>query len=118
MSKTTHKTSVNPAHLVKRSLRVQVPSESAMTRAIAELNEDMGVDRVEWIPGKSRLTVIYDASFRSLENIEAILQHHGIQWAPGWWNQKKRNWYASSDADIKENLKAEPHCCSKMPPGY
>ena len=118
MSKTSHKKSVNPAHLVKRKLRVQVPSEDAIRKALAELNADMGIDQADWKPGKSLLTVIYDASFRSLEDVEKILAAQGVAWAPGWWNQKKRNWYASSDADIKENLKAEPHCCSKMPPGY
>jgi hypothetical protein len=59
--------------------------------------------------------VSYDASYKSLEDVESILDKHFISVAKDWWNNTKKSWYEYTDENIKANIKDTPWSCHSNP---
>jgi len=117
MSQSTHKASVDTRFLVKRHLKLVITSAQNASDAEQELQAMMGVDVARIKAENKQLYIAYDASFKNLDEIEAILKKHNIEIASTFWNRIKAGWYKNTDENVKGNATHEAHCCNKMPPG-
>jgi len=43
------------------------------------------------------INVAYDASYKSLSDIEKILNDHFLKTANDWWSRQKKRWYEYTD---------------------
>ena len=75
----------------------------------------IGVDGVWLDLEKYTIKVAYDGSLHDIDAMLEILQRHGAQVSPGWWNQFKLRRARETDQNIKDNAKHEAHCCNKTP---
>jgi uncharacterized protein YchJ len=111
MSKKEHKNSVDSAFLVKRHLKLEGEGDVPWEKIEQEIDQIMGIDEVQLNIHEHTLTVAYDASYKSLEDIERILDQHFIHTADDWWTRTKKSWYEYTDGNIKENLGHKPWSC-------
>ena len=109
--KTKHKPSVNENYLVKRSLKLEGDSDIPWDQIESEIDQLMGIDEVHLDKTNHSITIAYDASFKSLEDIEKVLEQHFLKTAGDWWTGVKKSWYEYSDDNMKENAKHEPWSC-------
>lgn len=111
MSKKIHKPSVNEVYLVKRNLKLEGEGDIPWDQIEQEIDQLMGIDEVHLVKDKHTITVAYDASFKSLEDVEVILDKHFLHTASDWWTRTKKSWYESTDDNIKANIKHQPWSC-------
>jgi len=111
MSKKQHKDGVDEAFLVTRHLKLEGEGDIPWDQIEQEIDQLMGIDEVHLIKDEHTITVAYDASYNSLEDIEKILDAHFIHTAEDWWTRTKKSWYVYTDENIKANIKHEPWSC-------
>jgi hypothetical protein len=117
MSTHEHKASVDERYLLTRHIKLAPVTTDNAQAAEAELNALLGIDKASINPEKNHLDIAYDASFKSLDDVDACLRAHNIQFSNAFWNKVKIGWYKNTDENVKANVKHVPHCCNKMPPG-
>jgi len=105
MSNKEHKMSVDTNYLVKRHLKLEGEGDIPWEKIEHKIDQLMGVDEVHLIKEKHTITVSYDASFKSLKDIELILDKHLIHTAEDWWSKTKKSWYSFTDDNIHANAK-------------
>ncbi|WP_250657155.1 cation transporter [Alkalimarinus coralli] len=115
MSGNEHKASVDKTYLVKRHLKLEGEGDIPWQQIEKDIDQLMGIDEVHLDKGKHTITVAYDASYKSLEDIENILDQHFIHTADDWWTQTKKSWYEYTDDNIKANVKHEAWSCHSSP---
>jgi hypothetical protein len=111
MSKKVHKASVNKVFLVKRHLKLEGEADLPWDQIQNEIDQMMGIDEVRMDNEKGFIAVAYDASYKSLSDVEKILDKHSLKIAGNWWTRVKKGWYENTDLNIKENAKHKPTCC-------
>ena len=116
MSNEEHKSSVDTNFLVKRHLKLEGEGDIPWEQIEQEIDQLMGIDEVHLIKDKHTITVAYDASFKSLKDIEEILDKHFIHTAKDWWSQTKKSWYGFTDSNVHENSVHEPWSCHSPRP--
>lgn len=82
-----------------------------------EIDQLLGIDEVLFIHRADKLLLAYDPTHVDLDDIEAVVQRHGGEFAANWWNRVKAGYYRFVDQNVRDNAKHEPHCCHKLPPG-
>ena len=115
MSNKEHKSSVDTNCLVKRHLKLEGEGDIPWEQIEQEIDQLMGINEVHLIKDKHTITVAYDASFKSLKDIEEILDKHFIHTAEDWWSRTKKSWYGFTDTNIHENAVHEPWSCHSRP---
>lgn len=108
---TKHKPSVNENYLVKRSLKLEGDSDIPWNQIESEIDQLMGIDDVHLDRADHSIIIAYDASYKSLEDIEKVLDQHFLKTASDWWTGIKKSWYEYTDDNIKENVKHKPWSC-------
>jgi hypothetical protein len=111
MSKKVHKASVDKTFLVKRHLKLEGEGDVPWDQIEIEIDQVMGIDEIHLVKDKHAITVAYDASYKSLEDIEKILDKHFIHTAEDWWTRTKKSWYEYTDGNIKDNIKHKDWSC-------
>ena len=111
MNNKDHKASVDKIYLVKRHLKLDGEGDIPWDQIEQEIDQLMGIDEVHLVRDKHTITVAYDASYKSLEDIEKILDAHFIHTAEDWWTRTKKSWYEYTDSNIKDNVKHKPWSC-------
>ena len=111
MTKSSHKPSVDENYLVKRSLKLEGESDIPWEKIESEIDQLMGIDEVHLDKKQDLITIAYDASYKSLRDIEKVLDRHFLKTAGDWWTGIKKSWYEYTDDNIKENAKYEPWSC-------
>ncbi|MCG8611813.1 MAG: cation transporter, partial [Pseudomonadales bacterium] len=109
--KKTHKASVSETFLVKRHLKLEGEGDIPWDQIEKEIDQLMGIDEVHLEKEKHTITVAYDASYKSLQDIEQVLDEHFIHTAADWWTRTKKSWYEYTDDNIKDNIKHEAWSC-------
>lgn len=113
-----HRAGVSEAYLVKRHLRIETLEPGSAESLCDEINRIIGIDSVAIDPQTRQLDIAYDASVLNIDDIEAVFTRNGVAFAHGWWNRTKLEHYRFVDQNVRDNAKADPHCCSKPPPGH
>lgn len=111
MSGNEHKASVDKTYLVKRHLKLEGEGDIPWQQIEKYIDQLMGIDEVHLDKDRHTITVAYDASYKSLEDIENILEQHFIHTADDWWTQTKKSWYEYTDDNIKANVKHVAWSC-------
>ncbi|MBL4796516.1 MAG: hypothetical protein JKY50_03785 [Oleispira sp.] len=111
MSEKKHKATVNTNYLVSRHLKLEGDGDVPWGCIEKEIDKIIGIDKVILVKEKHTISVSYDASYKSLEDIERILDKHFIRIAKDWWNETKKSWYEYTDDNIKANIKDVPWSC-------
>jgi hypothetical protein len=111
MSEKKHKATINTNYLVKRHLKLDGDGDVPWGCIEKEIDRIIGIDEVVLVKDQHTITVSYDASYKSLEDIEHILDKHFISVAKDWWNNTKKSWYEYTDDNIKANIKDIPWSC-------
>ena len=93
----TFKASVNPDHLVTRSIPIVWESASERDEALATLAAMPFVQDASYDAAKSALAVEYDASHEDLGSIEALLTGHGAHILGGWRQRLLDAWHRFQD---------------------
>jgi len=113
-----HRPGVREGFLTKHKLKlIDLTAENA-EKIRSEIDAMISVDGV-WIDlEKSIIKIAYDASRHGIDEMLEVIQKHGADVSPDWWNQWKLSWDRDTDQNIKDNANHEPHCCSKMPTNF
>ena len=109
--KTKHPPSVNENYLVKRSLKLEGNSDIPWDQIESEIDQRMGIDDVHLDKAGLSITISYDASFKSLEDIEKALDQNFLKTASDWCTGFKLSWYEYTDDNLKESARHEPWSC-------
>ena len=116
MSNTEHRLGVCEIHLVERHLKLEPCETEAIESAVAEIDGLFGLDCVSFDATSRVITLAYDATRLGLDNIEKVLDKHGVDIGHGWWTHFKENFYGFVDQNMKENAVHEPWSCHQNPP--
>lgn len=111
MKQREHRLGVSESTLVKRHLKIESSGPEGIQEALAEIDQLYGMDSVSFDQERSRLDLAYNAVRLSIDDIAAILERHGIDIAPGWWNHFKEEHYRFVDQNVKDNAQKEPWSC-------
>ena len=114
MTHKQHKDGVDENFLVTRHLKLAGESDIPWEQIEREIDQLIGIDEVHLVKDQHTITVAYDASCKSLEDIEKILDAHFMHTAEDWWTRTKKSWYEFTDENIKANVKHKPHSCHNM----
>lgn len=110
-----HRSGINPGFVTKHTLSLNGLVKDNAPLIVRELGDLPYIDRVKLIEAKQTLTVAYDASHHSIDDMIAIVEKHGASIKDNWWSHVKLSWQRQTDQNVKYNAKHEPHCCNKMP---
>jgi len=113
MTKKEHKLGVSEVNLVSRHLKIEVAPAETIQAAVAEIDETYGVDSVSFDEKHRKLDLAYDASRLSIEDIEKVMEKHGLEVSHDWWTRHKEGNYRFVDQNVKDNAKHEPWSCHK-----
>jgi len=91
------KPSVNPDHLVRRSIPIAWESAAERDEALATLAAMPFVQEASYDTATSALAVEYDASHEDLGSIEALLTGHGAHILGGWRQRLLDAWHRFQD---------------------
>ena len=116
MHQDEHRTGVSLANLVVRHLKLEPADDDKLNAAIQEIDQLYGLDGVSFDYKSQVLNLAYDAARLNIDDIEELLKKYNLQISHHWWTRFKKNHYAFVDQNVKDNAKAEPHCCNKLPP--
>ena len=106
-----HKPGLDKNSLVKRHLKLEGEGDVPWSDLEEEIDKIIGIDEVHLVPEDHAITVVYDASCKSLSDVEKILDAHFIHFSEDWWTNVKKSWYGFTDQNIKDNAKHEPWSC-------
>lgn len=112
---TEHRLGINPGFLTKHTLNLQGLTPDNRQQLVTELDELLWVDGVSLNEQKHSLTIRYDASHHSIDELIALVRQHGVILKDNWWQRIKLGWQRQTDENIQDNARHEPHCCNKMP---
>lgn len=115
MSETDRKPGVRDEYLVRRRLKLGDLERVDVAALLNDIDQLPGPDHASLREDKRVLSVAYDASRTSIEQVEEVLLNHRCELSHGWWNRFKEGWYRLTDANIKANSKHEPLSCHKTP---
>jgi len=93
----TFKYTVNPDHLVMRSIPIAWESDTDRDTALATLRAMPFVQEASYDAAASALNVEYDASHEDLGSIEAWLTGHGAHLLGGWRRVLLDAWHRFQD---------------------
>lgn len=110
-----HQSGINPGFVTRHTLSLNGLDKDNVTLIVRDLGELPSMDSVKLIEAKQTLTVAYDASHHSIDDMIAIVEKHGASIKDNWWSRVKLGWQRQTDQNVKDNAKHEPHCCNKMP---
>lgn len=110
-----HQSGINPGFVTRHTLSLYGLDKNNAPLIVRDLDELPGMDKVKLIEAKQTLTVAYDASHHSIDDMIAIVEKHGASIKDNWWSRVKLGWQRQTDQNVKDNAKHEPHCCNKMP---
>ena len=116
MSKHQHRPGVSEASLVKRYLKLLNLDKVNPNILVADLDQVCGIDHVSLDIELSMIQLEYDASQCQLGELESIMQDHGVEVDPGWWNKFKEEYYHFVDQNGKDNAQHTPLSCHHAPP--
>lgn len=116
MKQSRHRAGVNEGALVRRRIRLSALRRESVGALHGAIDRLPGIDSVAIEEGHEPvLAVSYDASKRSLTELEGIVGEHGGRIAGDWWTRLKLRWYRFTDTNVRDNARHVPHCCNKPP---
>jgi hypothetical protein len=93
----TFKLTINPDHLVTRSIPIAWESDAERDDALATLTAMPFVQEASYDAAAAALHVEYDASHEDLGSIEAWLTGHGAHLLGGWRRRLLDAWHRFQD---------------------
>lgn len=113
--RTEHKPGVHEEYLKRRRLRLERCSREQADLLTREIDRLLGVDTVDFDGDTELLTVEYDASVASLDQIEAVLSDNDCAVSRDLWTRFREGWYRFNDDNIKQNASRDPWTCHNPP---
>ncbi|SFT35057.1 hypothetical protein [Halomonas saccharevitans] len=111
MSKREHRLGVSEATLVTRTLKLKPHESWRMEAAIAQVDNLFGMDKAFYDDELSQLRLAYDAQRLCIDDVEKVLERHGVDISSGRWNRIKEEYYRFVDQNVKDNAKQKPWSC-------
>ena len=115
MSNVKDEQAVNEAYRVTRHLKLVPVTTSGLEAALSDIQALEAVEKAFFNDKKRMLTVIYDASKQSIDNVAAVLARHEQTISPDWLTRCRQSYYRFTDENIHNNAKHEHVCCNKTP---
>jgi copper chaperone CopZ len=106
---------ITPGFLTQHSLRLTGLDELVAQAIERELGKACGIESVSVRVQKSKLTVRYDASQVSIDDVISALSNYGVAQVDSWWGRLKLGWQRQIDSNVADSAKHEAHCCNKAP---
>jgi copper chaperone CopZ len=102
---------------VRRRIKVQALVQAAHAMAVERAVSALpGVRKVATDLDKQQVVVRYDASQTAYQVILEALEGSGYPPLKNWWGRVKGNWYQFTNANVRDNAKAQPPACCNKPP--
>jgi hypothetical protein len=115
MSDLNHRVGVQEANLVVRHIKLENVNEKNIKTILAAIDQQFGIDNVNYDEHTSTLSVAYDVTHCSIDGIEEIIHRNNADIAHNWWSRFKESYYKFTEQNIKDNAEYEPTCCHKPP---
>lgn len=113
MTKKEHRLGVSEVNLVARHLKIENTSHEKIQATIEEIDALYGMDSVSFDDKSRVLNLAYDASRLCIDDVEKIMDKHGLEVSHDWWTHFKEGYYRFVDENVKDNAKRDPWSCHK-----
>lgn len=111
MSRREHRLGVSEATLVTRKLTLKPCESMRIEAAIAQVDNLFGMDEASYDDECRQLGLAYDAQRLCIDDVEKVLEWHGVGISSGRWNRIKEEYYRFVDKNVKDNAEQEPWSC-------
>ena len=101
--------------MVKHGLKLTGLNHDNANTIQSDIDAMPGVDHVRVNSDKGRITVAYDGSRQSIDELLAAARRHRADVGTGWWNRLKLGLDRQKDQTIRDNAAYRPSCCNKPP---
>ncbi|MWJ28127.1 cation transporter [Halomonas sp. ZH2S] len=106
-----HRLGVSKNTLVTRNLVIEPNESERIEEAVYDIDQLYGMDEVSYEGKHRHIRLAYDASRLCIDDVEKILESHGVDISSSRWNRFKEEYYRFVDQNIKDNAKKEPWSC-------